>query len=570
MATTAGAFISRARPDNPAPFHLALGAAAASARAAAAATAGLTLAQVCAHFPGRGEALLTVCLNERRGAWWRRRPYLSLPAATPAVAAVATAAAAAAILRDDAVPKHAPTYATLDALVGCGGGDGVVGLLTAPAPDGAWRAARRAAAPGLGPAGVTARWAAIAAAAGRAADLVVPGSPVNLDDLATRAALDAAGALVLGVEVGATGVAGSPRRAGPTGADALLTSLAAGLVEVDARWARAAASERTRLAWWGVSGWQGRRPPPPPLPLPSTALTTFHACIRRLVGESLSQAAGASWGAAACPAPVVVELAARGGQRGAPLPPPSLAAHAGALVLAGGDGAGHAAAWAVALLAAHPAAAARAEAELRGGGGRVVGGGAAKPLAAADVAPSATGGGRGGRLPFLRACLLESMRLFPPAPAAVRAGTGRGGGKGAASSSSTPAVLISPHAWHRCPAHFGAPATFLPERWLVEGAEWMGGGVGGGEPSSSQRRWRRFAPFGEGARACPGAALANALGVALLASLVGRFQWRLVVGEGAALASPAALLAHLHTRVAATTVTLAPAGGLWAQPQVRR
>jgi cytochrome P450 len=317
--------------------------------------------------------------------------------------------------------------------------------------------------------------------------------------------------------------------------------------------------------------------------------------VRRLVDASLAQAAGEGEGKVSGergpPGPAVVELARRGAPGGRPLPRPALDAHAAALTLAGADAAGHAAAWAVALLAAHPAAAARAEAELAAGGWLAGGSGRAplSPLTAADVAPSATGGGTGGRLPYLRACLLEAVRLFPPAPAAVRAGgeSGSGGSGGdcgdAAASPPAPAVVISPHAWHRCPAHFGAPATFLPERWLVDGAEWMGGG-GGGEGGEcpaggggGPRRWRRFAPFGEGARACPGAALATSFGVALLASLVGRFRWRLVVeeeaeedGKGAPpSSSPAALVAHLHTRVAATAVTLAPAGGLWVVAEAR-
>ena len=570
----------------PAPFHLRLASAAAAARATAAVAAGMTLAELCAQFPLRGQAPFTVALEQPQGRpwparWWpwpsplRRRPahpHQPCPAATTSITAAATAAAAACLLRDEGTPKHALTYATLDALVGCGVA-GAVGLLTAPMPDDAWRAARRAAAPALGPAGVSARWASITAAASRAVGLVVPCVPLNLDDLGTRAALDGAAALVFGVAAGGTDPPGSARRAGPTGADALLASLAAGLVEVDARWAAVAASAAAgkadgegrpappAVSWWGVCGWQGLPPPPPPLPPPrpptgAAALATFHACVRRLVGESLESCAA---GDPTRPAPVVLELAARGGPRGAPLPRPALDAHAAALTLAGADAVGHAAAWGVALLAAHPAAAARAEAELEAGGWLVRGGrpaSALAPLPADAVAPSATGGGSGGRLPFLRACLLEAMRLFPPAPAAVREGCAG-------------AVLISPHAWHRCPAHFGAPGTFLPERWLVVGAEWMGSSVG----APPARRWRRFAPFGEGARACPGAALANSLGVALLAALVGRFRWRLVGdGGGAPLpssSSPSALVAHLHTRVAATAVTLAPAGGLWAVAEAR-
>ena len=303
---TAAAGAARAHagngPATPPPFHLALASAAASARSAAASAAGLTLAELCAHFPARGEAPFTVDLKASprptpRWWWSPRRAHPRSPAAAPAVAAAATAAAAASLLRNGATPKHAPTYATLDALVGCGGG--TVGLLTAPATDDAWRSARRAAAPALGPAGVTARWSAIAAAADAAAALVTPGLPVNLDDLATRAALDGAAALVFGVEAGATQRPGSDRRAGPTGADALLASLSAGLVEVDARWAAASAAvapgEVTAppaVSWWGVRGSQGRPSPPPPRPpLPGpAALTTFHACVRRLVGESLAAA----------------------------------------------------------------------------------------------------------------------------------------------------------------------------------------------------------------------------------------------------------------------------------------
>jgi cytochrome P450 len=169
------------------------------------------------------------------------------------------------------------------------------------------------------------------------------------------------------------------------------------------------------------------------------------------------------------------------------------------LLLAGHETTANALAWTWYLLARHPAAEAALHAEVDA----VLGGG----LPTADDLP---------RLPYTRAVLAESMRLFPPAWVISREAVEEleiGGvvvPRGAM-------VFLSEWVIHRDPRFWEDPERFLPERWLDGLAE----------------RLPRFAyfPFGGGPRKCIGEAFAWTEGVLVLATLARRWRLRLLPGQ---------------------------------------
>jgi cytochrome P450 len=158
------------------------------------------------------------------------------------------------------------------------------------------------------------------------------------------------------------------------------------------------------------------------------------------------------------------------------------------LFLAGHETTANALAWTWHLLARNPDAEARLHDELR--------------TVLAGRAPTAADF---GALPYTRAVLAESMRLFPPAWTIgrepledfeaggfrIRAGT---------------IVLVSPWVIHRDARWWPEPLEFRPERWL-------------GDAEASHPRYAYF-PFGGGPRKC----------VLALATLARRWRLRPVPG----------------------------------------
>ena len=131
-------------------------------------------------------------------------------------------------------------------------------------------------------------------------------------------------------------------------------------------------------------------------------------------------------------------------------------------------------------------------------------------------------GGRGptaadlARLPYTRAVLAESMRLYPPV---------WGMGRRALTSHSLGGydiprgslVVVSPFITQRDARFYPDPESFRPERWLDE-------------RSADRPRFAYF-PFGGGARQCIGEQFAWMEGVLLLATLGQRWRLRLVPGH---------------------------------------
>jgi len=177
------------------------------------------------------------------------------------------------------------------------------------------------------------------------------------------------------------------------------------------------------------------------------------------------------------------------------------------LLFAGHETTALALSWAWYLLSQHPTAEAALAAEAR----QVLGG---RPPAAADVP----------RLTYAERVVLESLRLYPPAPAVVREATSDGflGGYHLRAGTS---LLASQWVIQRDRRFFADPDAFEPDRWA--------GGL--------LERLPRFAyfPFGGGPRVCLGASFAIMEAVLVLATVAQ--QWRLALAPGHAVTPQLAL-----------------------------
>lgn len=208
----------------------------------------------------------------------------------------------------------------------------------------------------------------------------------------------------------------------------------------------------------------------------------IHAEIGRLVGAALAD-----------PGPSLIRAMATPGG----LDLEALRDEAATLFLAGHETTGNALAWAWYLLAEDPGSAARLRAEARAVlGGRTAG---------LEDLP---------RLPFARAVVEETLRLYPPVPVLAREAVaeaeiaGRRIPRGAM-------VLVVPWLLHRHRALWDRPDHFLPERFL---------------PGAPPRPRHAFLPFGLGPRVCTGAHFALAEAVIALASLAQDVAPRLAPG----------------------------------------
>jgi cytochrome P450 len=167
------------------------------------------------------------------------------------------------------------------------------------------------------------------------------------------------------------------------------------------------------------------------------------------------------------------------------------------LMLAGHERTANALMWAFHLLSSHADAEARLHAEVDPLGGRALG--------ADDVA----------RLPYTRAVIAETMRLFPPAWIIGR----RALDAYRIDDYVLPArtvVLMSQWVVHRDPRWWTDADAFRPERWLP----------GGSAMRPSRPKFSYF-PFGAGTRVCIGEQFAWMEGVLALATFAQRWRFRL-------------------------------------------
>jgi cytochrome P450 len=120
------------------------------------------------------------------------------------------------------------------------------------------------------------------------------------------------------------------------------------------------------------------------------------------------------------------------------------------------------------------------------------------------------------KLAYTRMTIDETMRLYPPVwmlPRRAAAADCIGGYDVPAGSD----VLISLYSMHRHPSFWTDPERFKPGRFAVQGRPGAGA----------------YLPFGSGPRTCVGASLGLLEAVTLLATVAGRFDFRLESGEDA-------------------------------------
>ncbi len=144
------------------------------------------------------------------------------------------------------------------------------------------------------------------------------------------------------------------------------------------------------------------------------------------------------------------------------------------LIMAGHETTGHALSWTLGLLADHPEEQKRLVEEVAS----VLGG---EPPCSADV----------DRLPYLRAVIYESLRLYPPVWLVSRLNP-QELTLGEVHFAPQTFFLVSPYVSQRLPEYFPHPDEFQPDRWMEDGNAVMAKMPPG------------YLPFGLGARSCVG------------------------------------------------------------------
>lgn len=146
-------------------------------------------------------------------------------------------------------------------------------------------------------------------------------------------------------------------------------------------------------------------------------------------------------------------------------------------------------------------------------------------------------------LPYLDAAVKETLRLMPPAHVTAREAS-RDMFVGGYKICKGQWLMIPIYAIHRNPKQWGEHAAcFLPERWLDRPAE------------KQAMQAKAFMPFGDGARACPGAKFALQEAKLALFRMLQHFDLKLKDPE-----------VPLRMRASAT---MAAADGIWIKFRIR-
>ena len=247
------------------------------------------------------------------------------------------------------------------------------------------------------------------------------------------------------------------------------------------------------------------------LPLPSTkvllgAITELDTVVKRLIAE---QRAGLGDDGT-----VLAMLLAARDEDGQPMPDRLVRDEVLTLMLAGHETTANALAWSWLLLDRNPAAACRLHAEV-------------------DAAPA---GAQPADLPYTRAVVAESMRLYPPAWVIGRRMTA----DVTLAGWSVPAnslVLASQWVTHRDRRWWPDAGAFIPQRWLT--ADGVFDEAAPGQPRGA------YFPFGMGRRVCIGESFAWTEAVLALAALARDWAPSLVPGHPVAL-RPAVTLRPMY------------------------
>ncbi|MEU7551480.1 cytochrome P450 [Streptomyces sp. NPDC044571] len=121
------------------------------------------------------------------------------------------------------------------------------------------------------------------------------------------------------------------------------------------------------------------------------------------------------------------------------------------------------------------------------------------------AAAEAAAGGAPDELPRLRACVQETLRLYPAVPDLIRVTRTETEWRGVRHPAGT-AVLLPAHFHQRDPEHVPAAHVFVPGRWKSPGAD----------------QDIRMSPFGHGPGRCPGDRLGLLVTTALCAEILRR------------------------------------------------
>jgi cytochrome P450 len=124
------------------------------------------------------------------------------------------------------------------------------------------------------------------------------------------------------------------------------------------------------------------------------------------------------------------------------------------------------------------------------------------------------------KMPYLRAVVMETMRLHPASPLMMpHEAMADGAEVGGFAVSKGTKVIVNLWAIMRDPASWPQPEVFVPERFLGADVDFRG-----------KDQVESFMPFGAGRRACPGTPMATRVVTLILASMLHAFEWRLPEG----------------------------------------
>lgn len=154
------------------------------------------------------------------------------------------------------------------------------------------------------------------------------------------------------------------------------------------------------------------------------------------------------------------------------------------------------------------------------------------------------------RLPFLQACVRETLRLLPPANGKTAQRTAAAGACVVAGVAVPAGTVVSADLYsiQRSPEHFARAGEFRPERWLARGGKVPPGPMeedeeekekeGAGVEGEKERglydadNWSAYRPFLIGTRACIGRHMAQQSIRLIIATLLWNYDFELVDRDG--------------------------------------